>query len=255
MAGISYPFAVGRIKGLENKLLDENVWQRLSDAKDDLNDTIVNHSFELSKDALSELKDILQDEFDDRWDNMWQNLDEVQKLLKAANDLSAAQSATVGNAINQLLSFYGINPVSTDINQYIGYASGTKRVDRDKMAWTQENGQEVIVRKSDGAILTPLNRGDAVIPNDLSNNLFAWGKENPQEFADSLIRGIPDVPNVQSSTPSIEQHYDSLINVEGNVDSTVVTDLEKFAKTFYQGSYKYTVNEIAKDARRKGIKP
>ena len=35
MAGISYPFAVGRIKGLENKLLDENVWQRLSDAKDE----------------------------------------------------------------------------------------------------------------------------------------------------------------------------------------------------------------------------
>ena len=247
--------ALEGVETAEGKAQKARLEADLSDAKDDLNDTIVNHSFELSKDALSELKDILQDEFDDRWDNMWQNLDEVQKLLKAANDLSAAQSATVGNAINQLLSFYGINPVSTDINQYIGYASGTKRVDRDKMAWTQENGQEVIVRKSDGAILTPLNRGDAVIPNDLSNNLFAWGKENPQEFADSLIRGIPDVPNVQSSTPSIEQHYDSLINVEGNVDSTVVTDLEKFAKTFYQGSYKYTVNEIAKDARRKGIKP
>ena len=59
---------------------------------------------------------------------------------------------------------------------------------------------------------------------------------------------------MQSLVATVEQHYDSLLNVEGNVDSTVVTDLEKFAKTFYQGAYKYTVNEIARDARKKGIK-
>ena len=35
MSGISYPFAVGRIKGLENKLIDQNVWQRLSEAEDE----------------------------------------------------------------------------------------------------------------------------------------------------------------------------------------------------------------------------
>ncbi|MDE5830429.1 MAG: hypothetical protein K2H53_01760, partial [Clostridia bacterium] len=229
----------------------------LADKKDDLNDTIMNHSFELSKDALNELKTILQDEFDERWDNIGQDLNEIQKLIAAANELTAAQSHTVGNALNKLLSFYGINPSATDLNQFgnvTGYASGTRKVDKDKVAWTQENGQEVIVRKSDGAILTPLSRGDSVIPNDLTNNLFDWGMRNPQEFADSLVRGIPDIPKAQSPITTVEQHYDSLLNVEGNVDSTVVTDLEKFAKTFYQGAYKYTVNEIARDARKKGIK-
>lgn len=231
----------------------------LADKKDDLNDTIMNHSFELSKDALSELKTILQDEFDERWDNIGQNLDEIQKLITAANELTAAQSHTVENALNKLLSFYGINPSSTDLNQFgnvTGYASGTRKVDKDKMAWTQENGQEVIVRKSDGAILTPLSRGDSVIPNDLTNNLFDWGMHNPQEFADSLVRGIPDVPKVQNS---IKQEFNfnqngSLLNVEGCVDATVISDMEKYTKEFCKKSYEYTVNEIARDARKKGIK-
>lgn len=229
----------------------------LADKKNDLNDTIMNHSFDLSKDALDELKTILQDEFDERWDNIGQDLNEIQKLIAAANELTAAQSHIVRSALNKLLLFYGINPTATDLNEFgnvTGYASGIRKVDRDKVAWTQENGQEVIVRKSDGAILTPLSRGDSVIPNDLTNNLFDWGMYNPQEFADSLVRGIPDVPKAQSPVTTVEQHYDSLLNVEGNVDSTVVTDLEKFAKTFYQGAYRYTVNEIARDARKKGIK-
>lgn len=251
---------IGALEGVETaeaKAQKARLEADLADKKDDLNDTIMNHSFELSKDALNELKTILQDEFDERWDNIGQDLNEIQKLIAAANELTAAQSHTVGDALNKLLSFYGINPSATDLNQFgnvTGYASGTRKVDKDKVAWTQENGQEVIVRKSDGAILTPLSRGDGVILNDLTNNLFDWGMHNPQEFADSLVRGIPDIPKVQSPITTVEQHYDSLLNVEGNVDSTVVTDLEKFAKTFYQGAYKYTVNEIARDARKKGIK-
>ena len=215
------------------------------------------HSFELSQDALNELKDILQDEFDGRWDNVSQDLDEIQKLMASANELTSAQSYTIGNALNKLLSFYGIDADMTDLNLFgnvTGYASGTKNVDKDKVAWTQENGKEFVIRKSDGAILTPLKHGDSVIPADLSNNLFNWGQYTPQVFADSLIGKLPEIPKVQPSSTTIEQHYDSLLNVEGNVDSTVVTDLEKFAKKFYQGSYQYTIKEIARDARKKGIK-
>ena len=219
----------------------------------------MNHSFELSKDALNELKTILQDEFDERWDNIGQDLNEIQKLIAAANELTAAQFHTVGNALNKLLSFYGINPSATDLNQFgnvTGYASGTRKVDKDKMAWTQENGQEIIVRKSDGAILTPLSRGDSVIPNDLTNNLFDWGMRNPQEFADSLVRGIPDIPKVQNS---VKQEFNfnqngNLLNVEGCVDATVISNMEKYTKELCKKSYEYTVNEIARDARKKGIK-
>ena len=249
--------ALNGIQNAESKAQKAKLEADLADAKDDLNDTMINHSFELSQDALNELKDILQDEFDDRWDNIGQDLDEVQKLMASANQLTAAQTSTIGNALNKLLAFYGIDADMTDLNLFgnvTGYASGTKNVDKDKVAWTQENGEEIIIRRSDGAILTPLKQGDRVIPNDLSNNLFNWGRYNPQDFANSLAGKLPEIPKVQPSSTTIEQHYDSLLNVEGNVDSTVVTDLEKFAKKFYQGSYQYTIKEIARDARKKGIK-
>jgi len=246
--------ALENVETLEARAKKARLEAQLSDAKEDLNDTIMNHSFELSEQALDELKTVLQDEFDDKWNNMWQNFDDVQKLLQAANELTTAQSSNIDEAINQLLSFFGINSRTSGINQYTGYASGTKRVDKDKLAWTQENGKEIIVRKSDGAILTPLSKGDSVIPNNLSNNLFDWGLSSPKEFADSLSLKTPVIPNVQSTTPSIEQHIDSLLTVEGNVDSTVVTDLNKFAKQFCKTAYDYTIKEIAKDARKLGIK-
>lgn len=213
----------------------------------------MNHSFELSKDALDELKTILQDEFDEKWDNIGQNLDEIQKLILAANELTAAQSHVVGNALNKLLSFYGINPSSTDLNQFgnvTGYASGTKKIDKDKVAWTQEHGKEIIIRKSDGAILTPLSRGDSVVPNDLTKNLFDWGMQNPQEFADSLVRGIPEIPKVQSQHHSVNVQLGNMVNIEGNV---VKEELPKL-KNILDMAYKHTVDEITKDARKNGIK-
>ena len=103
---------IGALEGVETaeaKAQKARLEADLADKKDDLNDTIMNHSFELSKDALNELKTILQDEFDERWDNIGQDLNEIQKLIAAANELTAAQSHTVGNALNKLLSFYGIN--------------------------------------------------------------------------------------------------------------------------------------------------
>ena len=39
------------------------------------------------------------------------------------------------------------------------YATGAKRISSNDVAWTQENGQEFIIRPSDGAILTPVAKG------------------------------------------------------------------------------------------------
>lgn len=50
------------------------------------------------------------------------------------------------------------------LSQLKGYAKGTLNVPHDQLAWTQENNNpEVIIRKSDGAVLTPLGAGDMVI--------------------------------------------------------------------------------------------
>lgn len=80
-------------------------------------------------------------------------------------------------------------------SDFSGYASGSKSIKKDELAWTQENGNEVIIRKSDGAMLTPLGRGDMVFDKDASKNLWdlAHNKISIESSRPSSIRNISRV--------------------------------------------------------------
>ena len=141
------------------------------------------------------------------------------------------------------------------LSQLKGYKSGSKNIDTEQLAWTQEDGRELIMRKSDGAMLTKLSPGDAVAPNHLTENLFKWGEVNPQTFFANAIDTSANVPIMGTGqNVTIEQHYDSLIHVEGNVDQDVLADLKAYEKDFLDKSYKYTTNMIAKDCQKVGIR-
>lgn len=80
-------------------------------------------------------------------------------------------------------------------SDFSGYASGSKSIKKDELAWTQENGNEVIIRKSDGAMLTPLGRGDMVFDKDASKNLWdlAHNKISIESSRPGSIRNISRV--------------------------------------------------------------
>lgn len=60
------------------------------------------------------------------------------------------------------------------------YAAGIRRA-ADELAWTSEGGrQEMILRKSDRAVLTSLRAGDAVVSAKNTGNLWEWSKISPQ---------------------------------------------------------------------------
>lgn len=60
------------------------------------------------------------------------------------------------------------------------YAAGIRRA-ADELAWTSEGGrQELILRKSDRAVLTNLRAGDAVVSAKNTGNLWEWSKISPQ---------------------------------------------------------------------------
>lgn len=61
-----------------------------------------------------------------------------------------------------------------------GYKSGT-RAAVSGAHWTQENGGEFILRKSDGAMLVPLGQGDMVFSNESSRRLYEFA-QNPEAF-------------------------------------------------------------------------
>ncbi len=78
-----------------------------------------------------------------------------------------------------------------------GYATGSSGIRSSQMAWTQENGSEIIYRATDGAILTPLSRGDMVFTNDMSKALWNLAK-NP-----SLARSSITLPSVNGTARTI----------------------------------------------------
>lgn len=239
--------------GAEAKAKRATLEAQLAEAQQDLDDTITDHMFDLSQDSLNDMKNTLKEAFDDKWDEMFSNLQDISSLMAAANSLTASSTATINSTLNELLRFYGIDPVSTGVKSTVGYASGTKKTNKDENAWINEYGTELLVSPTDNAIMAGLKKGTGVIPAGFTDNLFDWGEIDPSHFINSMVgklnnRSTNGVGNV------INQHYDSLLNVEGNVDSTVVTDMQEFAKTFYKGAYEYSVREIVRDARKVGIK-
>ena len=91
------------------------------------------------------------------------------------------------------------------------YATGAKRIMSDDVAWTQEKGREFVVRPSDGAILTPLAKGDSVLNANASNNI--WNMANsPAEFIkDNLNFGAANVPNNSSVQSNYVQNFDKIV--------------------------------------------
>lgn len=78
-----------------------------------------------------------------------------------------------------------------------GYKTGTKGVTRDDLYWTNEgNKPEAIIRKSDGAILTPLSKGDSVIPNNAMKNMYQ-ALTDPAKYLKQYT--APDIKVVQSN--------------------------------------------------------
>lgn len=75
-----------------------------------------------------------------------------------------------------------------------GYATGTPRVGKEDNYWTNENGQEYIIRKSDGAVLQRLFPGDKVLNAQASENMYNFAV-NPERFMNDLnISNLSSVP-------------------------------------------------------------
>ena len=92
------------------------------------------------------------------------------------------------------------------LNQLKGYASGIMKVPNDQLAWTQEQGEEAIVR-NDGSILTPLNRDMSVLNADMTKNLWDF-MGNPSGFLNDYSNG--EKFGVKNESSSIVNQFDNL---------------------------------------------
>ena len=127
------------------------------------------------------------------------------------------------------------------------YATGAKKIGSDDWAWTQEgNKQELIVRPSDGAILTPVAKGDSVLNANASRNI--WNMANsPVEFIrDNLSLGSGNVPNNSTSQNIISQNFENVTFSLPNVHSynELISEMQRDPK-FEKLILAMTIDQIA----------
>lgn len=99
------------------------------------------------------------------------------------------------------------------LSQISGYATGVKNLPNSELAWTQEgNKEEYIIRKSDGAILTPIAKKGSVLNHEASGNIWNMAN-NPSAFIrDNLDLGATqNVPNNGSSQNVYNQNLENVV--------------------------------------------
>ncbi len=97
------------------------------------------------------------------------------------------------------------------LNQLSGYSKGSKRINKEQLAWTQENGNEILYRSKDGALLTPFSSGDMVFTKEMTQRLWEMAKGN-----------IAMTPDVSLNIPKINDNSgNKTINNDNNISITL----------------------------------
>lgn len=108
-------------------------------------------------------------------------------------------------------------------------ATGKRRIEDDQLAWTQENGAEMIVRPSDGAILTPLAKNDSVLNAAATQNIWDMANDPSAFVRDNLGIGgssvspattavntnyNQDIQNVTFNFPNVKNYEELLVSMQ-----------------------------------------
>ena len=152
-------------------------------------------------------------------------------------------------------------------DQLSGYKNGIERVPYNQVAEINEGNKDETIITPKGHTLTLLTRNSSVLKNEAQKTLWDIAN-NPQLFAEKImnsgfasahvgsfadsIKGIkmPTVENNNQQNVTVENHYDSLLTVNGNVDKETLPKLQEILKQ----SCDYTRKEMVKDFEKLGHK-
>ena len=167
-----------------------------------------------------------------------------------------ALGAALGVKTSETVTGSEMAQILTAMNKN-GLRRGTKYLD-DAFAWMDEAGigSELIIRKKDGAILnTAVQKGDAIIPADLTDNLYRWGSYDPDIV-------IPQVMSAARMNALAEAGYRSVGGATGSSSGTLDQMLSLMAQFLPYMAEKthvsidgramvdFTSQEMAKRSRR-----
>lgn len=242
----------------EDRLKAQQLKVELDAAMEDLQQT----QYEKMVDDTEKMLDALSSEYEG-W--ISQKLDNSDSLLQGIIDKVSSEGESINATLKEIASKYGttvsdniITSVNGDyttaINNLIngiaellggnatlignvgGYASGTLSATKG-LHWFGEKGDEIIIRKSDGAMLGDFGNGDVVISNGGAKLLAAFA-ENPSAFTEKFGLNNFVQPLINVNTPTLPKIQPRVMpNVtfgDVNISLPNVRTPEDFSREFKQ---------------------
>ena len=172
---------------------------------------------------------------------------------KLSDRIGASNAKKVQDYINKhglngdLYNFWVQNGKNLDKYKYNAFKLGVEDINTAQLAWTQEGKKrEFIVRPSDGAILTPVAKGDSILNATASGNIWNMAN-NPAEFIkENLKLDASSVPNTSNVNNSIVQNFEnitfSMPNVHGY--NELLSEMQRDPK-FEKFILSMTIDQIA----------
>lgn len=112
---------------------------------------------------------------------------------------------------------------------------------------------EIVIRKSDGGILVPLQRGDGVIPSGLTENLWDLAERAPQLLSGAgLYLPAPGRAHQPSGERGLQAQFSfgTLLNIEGNADKDIVDELKSALPALGKELTQIVSSELSDDYRK-----
>ena len=192
----------------EDKARKAKLQEQLQSAKDDLNDTIVDHAYSMQTDSLDKLSTDMSEDLDTWINKISSNMEEMTNAINGAISNAGLSTASTINAISSILRHYGLSDSEisqsglTDIK---GYASGTDYVNKSGMYRVNENGMESVLSRKYGT-LTFLNQGDKVFDANFTKGLLD----------NATIATQKNMPDYAGMAKAIEKNIQNIQNMSGN---------------------------------------
>ena len=130
------------------------------------------------------------------------------------------------------------------LSQLSGYSAGTKGVTNNaEIARIDELGKELRIKRG-GDIYEMFHYGDAVLPKPMTDNLFTLA-----DHTNEIMETINGVDRSGNGDVTVNNNYESLLTVNGDIDKDTFPGVKKMCEEAYQ----YTSKKMKKDARYMGI--
>lgn len=192
----------------EDKARKAKLQEQLQSAKDDLNDTIVDHAYSMQTDSLDKLSTDLSEDLDTWINKISSNMEEMTNAINGAISNAGLSTAGTINAISSILRHYGLSDSEisqSGLTNITGYASGTDYVNKSGIYRVNEKGMESVFSKQYGT-LTFLNQGDKVFDANFTKQLLD----------NSTIATQKNMPDYAGMAKAIEKNIQNIQNLSGN---------------------------------------